>query len=442
VHQLILADEFERAGIALLFVLSPQADKSLEGQLLTNVQGVVAEYEREKLLERTKRGLLTRAKAGHVGGGGVPLGYCRVEDHFETDDDEASLIRRIYAMYTEGGMSCRAIAKRLTQERVPTQRDRRGNGPPRKLKSGIWHPTTVNDILASETYVGRLYHNKTERLDGLNGRGRKSRTRLRPRDAWIAIAVTPIIDHHVWHAAQAQRERNAALSPRNRKREYLLTGLVVCGVCNYHMHGQTDIRYDRRTYRCTRPRYQSMYSCRGAAEAGALEAEVWQAVERALRNPALIATEVAKRHGSATTLQEGIDRDKEAVERQIARCDHDLKRWDAAYEVEAITVNDLKEKRADIAARRHACEQELARLQEQQSDLNHDVLQTASLTAYCQAVVLNLGTLSYAEKRTALHALSIVVVWERGKPIAISGSIPRSIEEVALRRRHTPNCVT
>lgn len=72
-HQLLLCEEFEQAGVALRIITMPEGAKTPEVQLLTNVRGVIAEYERSKILERTERGRRGRAQAGRPPGGRPPL---------------------------------------------------------------------------------------------------------------------------------------------------------------------------------------------------------------------------------------------------------------------------------------------------------------------------------------------------------------------------------
>src|SRR5262249_28288707 len=126
-HQLLLSEEFEQAGVALRIVTMPDGAKTPEAQLLANVRGVIAEYERAKILERTERGRRGRAKEGFVPGGVVPLGYTYVRlgtkgAHYVINQEEASLVQRIFQMYVHDGFSINAIAQQLTMERVPTQR--------------------------------------------------------------------------------------------------------------------------------------------------------------------------------------------------------------------------------------------------------------------------------------------------------------------------------
>jgi site-specific DNA recombinase len=78
-HQLLLQDEFDTAGVDLHIVPMPDRSATPEGQLLAQMRGVIAEFERAKLLERTRRGREGCARAGHVPYGGRTYGYVYVK---------------------------------------------------------------------------------------------------------------------------------------------------------------------------------------------------------------------------------------------------------------------------------------------------------------------------------------------------------------------------
>src|SRR6266850_1974981 len=144
-HQLLLAEEMERAAVKLLIVSHP-LEQGPEGWLFFQMRGALAEYERAKILERSRRGSLARVQAGHPWGGRVPLGYRYVSEphggRYEVDEDEAALVRRIYTMCL-GGMGTRSIAQRLTDEQVPSPLDRRPvNRAWRTLPAGTWSAAT------------------------------------------------------------------------------------------------------------------------------------------------------------------------------------------------------------------------------------------------------------------------------------------------------------
>jgi site-specific DNA recombinase len=156
-HPLLLAEECERANVKLLIVSHP-LEQGPEGWLFFQMRGALAEYERAKILERLKRGLIGRAKAGYPNGGNVAFGYRYVrEDHggrWEIDEEEAAIMRRIFHLCLDG-MPTRAIARLLTQERVPRKRDRYPALSGRKAAGmGEWHANTVHGLLSYEGYIG------------------------------------------------------------------------------------------------------------------------------------------------------------------------------------------------------------------------------------------------------------------------------------------------
>jgi site-specific DNA recombinase len=191
--QVILEEEMDQAEVKLIYV-NHARDETPEGRAMGYMRGVFAEVEREKIMERTRRGLVYRAKAGNPSGGGVPLGYRAIlEPHkarWEIIETEAALVRRIFAMALSG-LSTYTIALQLSQERIPT----RGNGGLRRLPPGIWGESSVHKILTNEAYAGRTFWNKYRRTS-------LTTRQPRPREEWIAIPVPPIIDESTFQAVQ------------------------------------------------------------------------------------------------------------------------------------------------------------------------------------------------------------------------------------------------
>lgn len=64
-YQVLLVDELQRAGVEVVF-LNRELGRSPEDDLLLQVQGMVAEYERAKILERSRRGKRHAAQSGSV----------------------------------------------------------------------------------------------------------------------------------------------------------------------------------------------------------------------------------------------------------------------------------------------------------------------------------------------------------------------------------------
>jgi site-specific DNA recombinase len=365
--------------------------------------------------------------------GRAPLGYTYVNHplrgaHYEIHPEEAALVQRIFQLCVERRYSLERIAVTLTADGISPPGDRR-LGPRASAKVRIWHRSTVSVILRNTAYIGTLYDNKRQRMPGKRNPDYKTRLRALPRKLWVPIPVPAIIDMAVFEAAQRQLKANQAQSKRNRKVEYLcIGGRLRCGQCGSAMTGESI--GTRRRYHCGRRPYQDVVAphTRRIVAADKIEPVIWDAVERALRNPALIAAELEQRQQGASTQQVDLERERQQYERQLAQCEKDLKRWEAAYIAEVIDLADFKTKKAEIDARRASVEQEIECLDGQQRVLDQVQMETTSLAAYCQPPAGNLQRFDLAEKRLALEALGITVVWHPDKPLEIRGSIP--IEEI------------
>src|SRR3712207_4626740 len=153
-YQVLLLEEFRRAGCEVVFLQHPISDNP-NGQLLLQIQGAIAEYERAVLGERFRRGKLQKARDGHYMTGRAPYGYRYVPRRGDVpgqlliDEREAELVRMLYGWLTDERMTIRQILKRL-------------NAGPWLPRSGrhAWSPSTVQHILSDPIYTGTAYANR------------------------------------------------------------------------------------------------------------------------------------------------------------------------------------------------------------------------------------------------------------------------------------------
>ena len=157
-YQVIVLDELARHGVSVRFTDAPPLDDDPQAKLLTQVQGVIAEYERAKIAERYRRGKLFRSRAGEVLAWRTPYGYRRQprDAHgparLEVFEPEAAIVRRIFDDYVHGGHSLREIIRRLAADQVP----------PPAGRDRLWRTSTLSKLLRNEAYIGRVYFNRTE----------------------------------------------------------------------------------------------------------------------------------------------------------------------------------------------------------------------------------------------------------------------------------------
>jgi site-specific DNA recombinase len=169
-YQVLLLEEFRRAGCDVAFLHHPISDDPND-QLLLQIQGAIAEYERAVLGERFRRGKLQKARDGHFLGGRAPYGYCYVPrqdgmpGHLVVNEAEAELVRTLYGWLIDERMTIRQILKRL-------------NFGPWFPRSGRhpWSSSTVHHILADPVYAGTAYANRYRHVPPKKPRGRGPHT--------------------------------------------------------------------------------------------------------------------------------------------------------------------------------------------------------------------------------------------------------------------------
>ena len=213
-YQVLILDELEQFGVRVLFSDAPPLDDDPQARLLTQVQGVIAEYERATRSQRNQQGRLFRARAGEIVTWKAPYGYRRVPRdatgpaRLVVFEREAAVVRRVYDDYVNGGLSIRHIMRALDTKQMPTPTG----------KAEWWH-STLCPILTNEAYVGRVYFNQTETIPTTtttnSARRRPTTQRRRPRDEWIEIPCPPILDDAIFEAAERVSRDNSKWSPRN-----------------------------------------------------------------------------------------------------------------------------------------------------------------------------------------------------------------------------------
>jgi site-specific DNA recombinase len=265
-YQVLLVEELQRHGIEIVF-LNHDIGRSPEDNLLLQVQGMMAEYERAKILERSRRGKRHAAQAGAVNVlGGAPYGYRYIGKYdgggkarYEVDEAQAEVVLQIFRWIVLGRCSIGEVCRRLQDRSIPSPRGK-----------GYWDRTTVWGILQNPAYMGQARFGKT-RVGSLRPRLRSQRGKpTQPRRSsssydtpiadQIAIPVPAIVDEAMFVAVAEQLQENCRRQRQSRRgSRYLLQGLLVCGQCGYAYYGKPLSRSSRKG----RPRDYAYYRCVG-----------------------------------------------------------------------------------------------------------------------------------------------------------------------------------
>ena len=344
-YQALLLDEFQAAGVEVVFV-NRALGQSPEDELLLQVQGMVAEYERAKILERSRRGKRHGAQVGMVSVlGGAPYGYRYIKKdegggaaRFEIVLDEARVVRQVFQWVGQERATIGEVVRRLTAAQERTRMGRT-----------VWDRTTVWDMLKNPAYMGLAAFGKTQagplgpRLRAQRGRPLQPRearsSRDTPPEDWLHIPVPPIVDAAVFAAVDEQLQENrrrARLGLRGAK--YLLQGLVCCAQCGYAYYGKAISPSARKHH----PRHYAYYRCVGTdayrfggirvcgnhqIRTDLLDLAVWREARALLEQPHRLEQEYRQR----LTVRSEQETERTAVERQRDKLRQGLARLIDSY---------------------------------------------------------------------------------------------------------------
>jgi site-specific DNA recombinase len=256
VHQVLLIDELGRHGCQVEFLDRPMSDDPHD-QLLLQIRGAVAEYERTLISERMRRGRQAKLRAGTLLPWTTPpFGY-RLDPERPRDvagvrvePGEAVLVAQLFDWYLEPQATVYRLAKRLTDLGVATP-----TGRPR------WNAASVRGVLRNPAYAGRALTNRTRvaparrRKSALLPVGPGESHAPRPAEDWIAVPVPAILSEETFARVQAKLDTNQQTAARNTRHQHLLRALVSCGLCRL----SCTVRRTQAGYR--------YYLCRGRTDA-------------------------------------------------------------------------------------------------------------------------------------------------------------------------------
>jgi site-specific DNA recombinase len=420
VHQVLLIEELEQHGCAVEFLERPMSQDPHD-QLLLQIRGAVAEYERTLLCERMRRGRLAKVRAGQLLPWSRPLfGYRLDLDHprdpagVQPEPSAAAVVQQMFAWYLEPGMTIHAVALRLSEAQIAT-----ATGKPR------WNVASVRGMLQNPAYTGTAYVNRArvvpakERKSALLPVGPGQSYRWRPREQWIPVPVPALVSQAAFDRVQEKLAQNQQSARRhNTQYQYLLRALVSCGACRlgttartgptgwsyYVCHGRSNALRAIQGERCT-ARY---------IPASTLDALVWQDLCAVLTEPKHLTTALQRAH-AGHWLPQDLQARQTTVQQALAHLDSSQARLLDAYLAGVLDLATFQRKRDELQRR-------LETLDIQRRQLNASAHQqlalraiAESLDAFCAQVRTGLSQATFDQRRALVELLIDRVIVTNGE---------------------------
>ncbi len=414
-YQILLIEELARHGVETRFLNAPQG-ATAEDQLLVQLQGMIAEYERAQILERSRRGKRHRARAGEISVlSGAPYGYRYIRKSDEAPasyaviETEAHVVQQVYESYTVAGWSIGAITRWLNEHGVATR------------KPGTrWERSMVWAMLRNPAYRGTACFGKTRvaprqrETRALRARGgmttRNSANHERPREEWIEMPVPALIDEPTFARAQELLHENKVRSRRRTIAPSLVQGLVSCRRCGYAL-SRTSTRSSARLihyYRCIGSdawRHLGGPRCDNRpVRQDLLDQIVWTEIIRLLEDPALIQHELDRRLAAARAADPTKQREH-TVQRDLVRVGKSIERVLTAYQEDLLSLEQLRERMPSLRQREQALRAERQSIADQTRERTTYLRLAETLSAFLARVRVAADTLDILERQRLVRLL-------------------------------------
>jgi site-specific DNA recombinase len=412
VHQMLLLEQLEKYHCRVEFLDRPMSEDPHD-QLVLQIRGAVAEYERTLIADRMRRGRQTKYRAGILlpwsrppYGLQVDLEHPRDPTKVTINEAEAGIVREMFAFYIQEDTSLYGLVKHLHEMQIPAVRG-----------GEFWNVASVRCILTNPAYTGQVYVGRTHSLKSQQrrsavhpvGKAGQSSSKAPPEE-WVLVATIPaIVEHQLFEQAQIKLSHNQSVASRNNTvHQYLLRGLVSCGICElsctgrqlspgYHYYvctGKTDVIYSRLNERCP-ARYIPAHQ---------LDELVWKDLCEILIHPEIIATALQRARGGCWLPQE-LQARRENLRRGQLILQNQLDRLTEAYLNGVIPLPEYQRRRADIDHKGQGMETQEKQLTQQVNRQDELTGLANSVESFCQRIQTGLENASFEQKRKLVELL-------------------------------------
>lgn len=425
-HMALLQEEFERFNVELLFATGSNSGSD-EDRLTLNLRAAIAEYERGKILERTRRGLHSRAKQGRVLSGWMsPYGYRYVkgEGRFELVEEEAIWVPRMFEWLVNEHSTLAEISRRL-HGRARTRR-----GAP------CWRTCSIRAILLNSVYTGTWYYNKTEGVLPKQRRNPKapvpknpkSTRQLKSTDQWIAVPVPALVSQEIYEAAKQQLTRNKEMSRRNSKYPYLLRRMLSCAQCGRKLKCRPVRGGEYHQYIC--PGHDDpilKQNCRCPyLTAEKLEAAIWALIMEKVSDPETIRIHMQDQQQDNQQEGRRDDTDIQALQARSAACKLEKEKLLDVYLSDGINRALFDSRMRLIAQREKSIEEAKSELQKRVEGRERARASMQALEHFVSQVQLGIPHLEFEDKRRFLEDIDLKLVVHEDR-IVMSGLLTNKL---------------
>lgn len=401
-YQLMLDDEFRKKGVDMVFVNGEYA-RTPEGQLFFSLRGAVAEFEKEKIKQRTKGGKIQKAKQGKVLGNYHLFGYDfkrhdAKNGEYVINSEQAKVVKMIFDYFTEPTSPFKGIngiAKHLTEIGIPTARGGK-----------VWHRQVVRQILMNISYTGKHPHNRYDSEGDYVRKqsGETSKQKVRPMEEWIFVEIPSIISEEQFNTAQELLKESRRRYTKSSVNQYLLSGLLRCKDCGNTMTGRKEKWWDTHKFM-----YSDSKNTAGAKNPGCgnrisveeLDEVVWSNISDLLNNPEKIAA-----YEQSDKVHNLLDRELGQIEKELEKNKKGRQRLLSLVAMsDDIDLSDIKDQLEEMSANEKNLQKKYNQLQTELKASGVKKINEERIKQTIEYYMTHSEALTFEEKKNVIRSI-------------------------------------
>ena len=318
-------------------------EDSPTGKLLEGMMEVIAEFHSLNLAQEVMKGMKQKASKG-VYVGRTPFGYQLNETtkKLDIDEGEASTVRKIFEMYSEGD-SFATIKKYLNTTGILTRNDK------------LWDSSAIKRIIQNPVYTGQYGWNKTSQSDN-------SQKVHKDTNEWIIIehAHEAIVKRQLFDKAQQVLNSKRTMLGPSVKSPYLLSSIIKCGHCGYNMIGTKKTHKSGKTYsHYVCGNYLSHKMCfYNSVQKEAIENLVFEEIRNILKTSKVDAASVV------IFTSDTSNSEKDLLEIHLKKVQQKFQKQLEAFEADVISLEELQQAKHRVSLEEEEVRQQLLQLEE------------------------------------------------------------------------------
>lgn len=323
---------------------------SNDGELTLTILAAVAQEESANISKRVKFGKKRNAQKGRVPN--LVYGYDKIHGEYfdlRVNAYEANVVRKMFDLYINQGFGFYKIAAFLNEEGIRTKRDCK------------WHPYSIGKVLSNQLYMGKVINGKSYVKDFLTG----ERGANPEEDFFVAEkAGLMIVDEYTFKKAQKiMKKRNEDFHHKKERQsnKYCFSTLIQCESCGYsfrRMYRKYTKEYIR--WVCTGRNSQGKDFCHNKTTID--EAELLTAIQNYFSE--MMNSQKKLMEKVIQLLKRKCNKDDftcnaNRIKKELDRLKRMKRKQTEMYEVEIISIEELKERVGELNRQMDSYEKEL-----------------------------------------------------------------------------------